>query len=148
MKVKAQPSIKILLADDDKDDRFLFDLALKKLSVVPDLKSVPDGERLLTYLSANSETLPDILFLDLNMPRKNGSECLVEIKRQEKLKHIPVIIYSTSIPPSIADILHENGAHYYLQKCDYPGLVICLQKIFDKLAVNPDQPSRDNFMIN
>ncbi len=147
MEPKQHSSVKILLADDDKDDRFLFDLALQELFSETRLKTVPDGEQLMQYLSENVENPPDILFLDLNMPRKNGSECLAEIKKDEKLKKIPVIIYSTSLRDTIADVLYQTGAHYYLQKCDYSELKTSLQKVFSLLENNPNQPSRDNFLI-
>ena len=86
----------ILLAEDDKDDRDLFERAVKELALSVNLSIVKDGEELMNYLSKNSEQLPDFLFLDLNMPRKNGFECLVEISENEKLKDISVIILSTS----------------------------------------------------
>ena len=65
--------ISILLADDDADDRFFFGKALKELPISTELTTVEDGEKLMSYLLKNSEKLPDVLFLDLNMPRKNGS---------------------------------------------------------------------------
>ncbi|MBC8048251.1 MAG: response regulator, partial [Fimbriimonadaceae bacterium] len=83
-------TINVLLADDDKDDRYFFDKALKQIPIATHLKTVADGEKLMDYLLKNDVPLPDVLFLDLNMPRKNGSECLAEIKRNEKLKEIPV----------------------------------------------------------
>ena len=88
----------ILLAEDDKDDRDLFERAVKELALSVNLSIVKDGEELMNYLSKNSEQLPDFLFLDLNMPRKNGFECLVEISENEKLKDLSIIILSTSFP--------------------------------------------------
>lgn len=95
MKLK---QISILLAEDDKDDCYLFEKAIKELEIPFSLKIVNDGEELINYLSINSEELPDILFLDLNMPRKNGFESLVEISENEKLKNLSVIILTTSFP--------------------------------------------------
>ena len=97
--------INVLLADDDIDDRYFFDKVLKSLPVRTELATVEDGEKLMSYLAENSEKLPDILFLDLNMPKKNGSECLVEIKQDERLKKLPVIIYSTHRHEKDSDIL-------------------------------------------
>src|ERR1017187_552055 len=97
--------IKILFADDDADDRFFFDKALKEIPIANHLTSVNDGEQLMNYLSGNSENIPDILFLDLSMPRKNGFECLVEIRQNEKFKDIKVIMFSTSYP---RDANYEN----------------------------------------
>ena len=88
----------ILLAEDDKGDIYLFEKALNELEIPVNLKTVRDGEELMNYLSKHSEELPNILFLDLNMPRKNGFECLVEISENEKLKDLIVIILSTSFP--------------------------------------------------
>ena len=78
--------LQILLADDDKDDRFLFREALSELPLFTNLETVHDGEQLMNYLNEHSDSLPHVLFLDLNMPRINGFECLSEIKHDEKLK--------------------------------------------------------------
>jgi CheY-like chemotaxis protein len=85
----------VLLAEDDKDDRFFFDKALKEISISTELTTVYDGEELMMYLSENMEHLPDVLFLDINMPRKNGVECITEIRQSEKLKHLFVVMFST-----------------------------------------------------
>ncbi len=70
----------ILLADDDIDDCNFFDKALQALPISSNLTTVRDGERLMKYLGENSKQLPNVLFLDINMPRKSGFECLSEIK--------------------------------------------------------------------
>lgn len=124
----------ILLADDDKDDRFFFDKALTELEVPTHLTTVEDGEQLMTYLLKNSDQLPDVLFLDLNMPRKNGSECLLEIKNNEKLNHLPVIIYSTSLHEDVADRLYKDGAYYYIRKTDIIELQKVLLKVLTMIA--------------
>src|ERR1035437_4216788 len=90
--------LNILLADDDKDDRSFFEKALKEVSISTNLITVNDGEHLMKYLADNSEQLPNVLFLDLNMPRKNGFDCIVEIRENEKLKDLSVVIFSTSYP--------------------------------------------------
>lgn len=138
----------ILLADDDRDDRYFFDLALKELPIKTYLTTVENGEKLMRFLSENPEHFPDVLFLDLNMPRKNGSECLKEIKNNEKLKKLPVIIYSTSLHDEIADLLYQNGAHYYLQKCNFDVLKKQLQRIFGILGENTNRPTREKFIIS
>ena len=71
-------------AEDDKDDRFFFEKALAEISFNTNLTTVLDGEQLMDYLLKNPEQLPDIIFLDLSMPRKNGFECLAELKENEK----------------------------------------------------------------
>ena len=140
--------ISILLADDDKDDRFFFEKALNELSTPFVFETMEDGEKLMIWLLKNSNHLPDVLFLDLNMPRKNGSECLLEIKKHPKLKKMPVIIYSTSLHEEVANILYANGAHYYIKKPDYTELAKILQKAIGLITNNSDQPSRDKFVVS
>lgn len=108
------PSRYILLADDDEDDCFLFQEALGEISLPTHLVMVHDGEELLLELEKNQ--IPDILFLDLNMPKKDGFQCLSEIKQNEKFRSLPVIIFSTSFQPDVVNKLYENGAHYYIRK--------------------------------
>jgi CheY-like chemotaxis protein len=114
--------IQILLADDDKDDCFLFREALSEIPFSTELTTVHDGEELMTFLTANSDHLPDVLFLDLNMPRKNGFECLTEIKHNDKLQSLPVIMFSTSYPrdmhyeQDIIKVLYNIGAQDYIRK--------------------------------
>src|SRR4051812_8134138 len=119
----------LLLADDDHDDRYFFDEARKVSTIVSDLQIVEDGEKLMTYLNKDTTHLPDVLFLDLNMPRKNGAECLHEIKSNNALKHLPVIIYSTSLNEDVADLLYKEGAHYYVQKAGLNELETTLHNI-------------------
>ena len=95
---------RLLLADDDADDRELFSEAVSEIDPSIILVTVEDGEKLMKQLKEGTYA-PDIIFLDLNMPRKNGKECLIEIQHDENLQKIPIIIYSTSI--SNKDI-HEN----------------------------------------
>ena len=108
--------LNVLLADDDQDDRYFFGKALKEISISTKLTAVPDGEQLMSYLSGNSENLPDVIFLDINMPRKNGFECLSEIKENEKLKDLPVIMFSTTNSQDSITSLFKSGAHVYIHK--------------------------------
>jgi CheY-like chemotaxis protein len=108
--------LNILLADDDMDDCQFFKDALAALHLKTQLKIVNDGEALMTYLSENGHQLPDVLFLDLNMPRKNGFECLTELKDNVQLKDIPVVIFSTSFPKAIIDMVFKMGANLYIRK--------------------------------
>lgn len=141
--------IKILLADDDVDDRYFFNKVLKSLPFITELSTVKDGEKLMGYIYENSESLPDVLFLDLNMPKKNGSECLVEIKQDERLEHLPVIIYSTHRHEKDSDMLYEKGAHYYIRKTDMIELTKSLRFILDLIATNNfKRPARDKFSLS
>jgi len=139
--------LNILLADDDSDDRLFFTDALKKISLPTGLTMVNDGQRLMDYLANNITNLPDVIFLDLNMPCKNGDECLDEIKRNVNLQHIPVVICSTSRNEEISDKLHKTGAHYYLCKGELADLARSIEKVLGYLIKDNLQPARNNFML-
>jgi CheY-like chemotaxis protein len=142
-------TLNILLADDDRDDRFFFKKALEELSIPTNFATVEDGEQLMKYLLKNIEHLPDILFLDLNMPRKTGIECLEEIKLQKNLGQLPVIIYSTSLIDSVADMLYKKGAHYYLRKRDLHELIKTLEDLFALMIKNQfARPTRKEFILS
>jgi len=147
--VKPTPlPLHVLLADDDSDDRYFFEIVLRAFPVPTQLTTVEDGDKLMTYLSKNSQNLPDILFLDLNMPRKNGSECLLEIKHDPKLKDLPVIVYSTSVHEDAADLLYNNGAHYYFRKTDIIEIQKVLHHILTILLENKfSRPAREKFIL-
>jgi len=85
----------VLYADDDGDDREIFCEAINEIN--PAIKVVlgKDGEETLKILSVQKE-LPQLIFLDINMPKMDGVECLVKLKSDDRLKGIPVIIYSTT----------------------------------------------------
>ena len=139
----------LLLADDDSDDCLFFKEALEELPVDASLSTVNDGVQLMDFLSSNSGDLPDALFLDLNMPRKSGLECLTEIKVTEKLKHLPIIIFSTSLDLDVVDSLYEKGANYYIRK---PGDFSALKKvIFEAITLtnnaNSKHPNREEFIL-
>lgn len=105
-----------MLADDDIDDCSFFEEALKKLPLTSKLVTVHNGEELMRHLNEESNELPQVLFLDLNMPRKNGFECLSEIKSDTRLKSLPVIVFSTSFDQDRAQLLYKNGAQYFMRK--------------------------------
>jgi CheY-like chemotaxis protein len=120
--------LNILLADDDKDDCKFFNDALKELPQSTQLTAVHDGEQLMNYLLENSENLPSVLFLDLNMPRKNGLECLSEIKHNKKLNDLPVVIFTTSYSQDTISMVFKNGAHVYIHKPnDFAKLKLVIQ---------------------
>jgi CheY-like chemotaxis protein len=125
--------LNILLADDDKDDRFFFGLALKGIPFPTQLTTVEDGERLMAHLK-NSDSLPDVLFLDLNMPKKNGFECLSEIKLDPELSPLPVIIYSTAANDNTARVLYEAGAHYYVSKRNFTELQEIIEYVLNLIV--------------
>jgi CheY-like chemotaxis protein len=107
---------KILLVDDDDDDRKLFSEAVHEINSSIEYITIEDSEKALHFLKFNFSPLPDIIFLDLNMPRKNGEQCLVEIKKTKKLSHIPIVIYSTAKTAKHERELKEKGAAYFMVK--------------------------------
>jgi CheY-like chemotaxis protein len=133
-----QIPLKILLAEDDRDDRFFFEKALKEINIGTQLATVNDGDELMDYLFKNIHQLPDIIFLDLSMPRKTGYECLAEMKEDILLKEIPVVMFSTfyardiNYEKDMINMLGEIGAHDYIRK---PGSFEQL-KIVIKNALN------------
>lgn len=108
--------IKVLLADDDADDRLFFAEALNQLSQSTTLTALKDGEELLAFLSDEKNEIPDVLFLDINMPRKNGFECLAAIKLIARLKNLPVVMFSTSNSWDSINSLFKTGANVYIHK--------------------------------
>ena len=105
----------IILAEDDEDDSLFFEEALNSVSDPPSLLRAKDGVELTELLTEHSP-LPDLVFMDLNMPRKNGAQCLVEIREQKSLDKVPVIVLSTSNSPDIIDQMYDSGANLYIQK--------------------------------
>ena len=108
--------IYVLLADDDESDRMNFKEALEEGKIKTTVVSVNDGVELMDYLLKEDTQLPTLLFLDLNMPRKNGMECLQEIRKTEKLKELIVAIYSTSSSEKDIENTFNSGANVYIQK--------------------------------
>jgi CheY-like chemotaxis protein len=114
--------IHILLADDDADDRFFFKRAFSKASIPADVVTVEDGQQLTELLGEIKEPPPpDIIFLDINMPRKNGKACLQEIRNDDKFKNTPVVMFSTSSYHKDIDETYEGGANLYISKTDFFG---------------------------
>ncbi|WP_205512328.1 response regulator [Longitalea arenae] len=105
----------LFLVDDDIDDQEIFKLALAKVDGDLELLTASDGYEALNTLLA-AATLPDYIFVDLNMPRMNGLQFLKEIKQQDGLKNIPVIIYSTSSHPGDIAKTKELGAVSFVTK--------------------------------
>jgi CheY-like chemotaxis protein len=105
----------LFLVDDDTDDHEIFKSALAKVDGGLALLTATNGYEALDVLSA-SDTLPDYIFVDLNMPRMGGLQFLKEIKQTETLKHIPVIIYSTSSNPGDIAKTRELGAVSFVTK--------------------------------
>jgi len=142
--------LNLLLADDDKDDCLFFTEALEELHASANLTTVHDGEQLMMMLTKKNADLPNLLFLDLNMPRKNGFECLAEIKLNKKLNGLRVIIFSTSSEQKTINLLYENGAQYYIRKpADFGDLKIVIeQALIQASQKTMSQPAKEDFIIS
>lgn len=109
-------SAHVLLADDDAEDRELFQDVMQDIMPNVKITMAENGKKLIDLLKDG--TVPDIIFLDLNMPLKNGHECLTEIRNNTTWSTIPVIIYSTSRNPIDIDATFKSGANFYFPKPD------------------------------
>jgi CheY-like chemotaxis protein len=105
-----------LLVEDDEDDRFFFLETLR--SIDPAIQSMVaiNGKEALTLLNNDFFSLPDYIFLDLNMPLMNGLKCLEEIRKIPALKQIPVIIYSTTSEKEVEEKSRSSGAFSFFIK--------------------------------
>ncbi len=139
----------IILAEDDSDDRLLFKEAIEELPVSVQLNIFNNGDELMEWLTTKKTKLPDALFLDLNMPRKNGFATLAEIKRNTKLQNLPVIIFSTTTNNDMIKQVFKDAAHYYIRKpVQFWELK---QLIYKSLRLISDEevalPGKENFII-
>jgi CheY-like chemotaxis protein len=146
--LKKEP-LHILLADDDEDDRLLFTEAFSELKIKTIVHTVNTGIQLMERLKMKNIRLPHLLFLDLNMPRKNGLECLKEIRSDKKLKGISIAIYSTSGTEKDMEETFRNGANVYITK---PNDFNILKQILEKVVVTTYQyqdqsMKRENYLL-
>lgn len=145
-----QSPLHVLLADDDEDDRMIFKDALKEIRIRTRLTLVKDGIQLMDYLQQDDCDYPCIVFLDLNMPRKGGVDCLREIRNDKKLKDLSVAIYSTSASESDIEDTFIKGANVYIKKPnDFTSLVKVLE---DVITINwqyhNSDLNRENFVLS
>lgn len=130
--------VDIMLADDDDDDCLFFKDAIEEMHFSVCLKTVHNGEALMASLQQN-HILPKILFLDLNMPLKNGFECLMEIKSIEQLKDLIVIIFTTASDPDTIQELYTHGANYFIQKpSSFSQLKSVLNQALDRVLLKKE----------
>jgi CheY-like chemotaxis protein len=141
--------LNILLADDDTDDCQFFKKVLDELSLSTRLTTVHDGEQLMQLLANETDELPHVLFLDLNMPRKNGFECLAEIKLSKRLMQLPVIVFSTSFEQEVVNLLYKNGAQYFIRKpSDFSQFKKIIQHTLQIIKQETLlQPGREDFVL-
>lgn len=144
---KIKEMFNILLVDDDEDDRELFKDAVREAGVDVALFVRENAEGLMEELYNMREKFPDIIFLDLNMPKKNGYECLTEIKKSEKFKNIPVVIYSTSYNLYEVDKCFKAGANLYVPKPDSFSDLVYIIKETVLLDFSEMKTTKENFVL-
>lgn len=122
----------VLLAEDDEDDVYLFTTVLAELNQDILVTVTTDGNLLMAFLN-QATTLPEMIFLDLNMPYKNGFECLSEIRGNEKWSSIKIFVLSTSTRPQHIEDSYKGGADLYLTK---PTSYTQFKNMIEKCLVN------------
>ncbi len=136
----------IFLADDDDDDSLLFKEALANISSGIKVSLAIDCQQLLSFLQIYK---PDAIFLDLNMPGKNGLECLREIRSMNRFDHIPVIMYSTSEREKDIEACFQEGANFYLVKpYSFKAIIEMLQTLLHStLNTKTTKPNWEAFVL-
>lgn len=139
----------VVLADDDEDDRLFFIEAFEELKMQTKVTVYKDGFTLMDALNQSGSILPNILFLDLNMPKKSGLECLQEIKNNDRFKDIAIAIYSTSASEEDIEDTFVNGANIYIKK---PNNFNILKKILSDVVMmnwqyHTNELNKDNFLL-
>jgi len=125
--------LNILLADDDADDRLFFKEAMEEINPDTLVSFVNDGSQLMYFLSQPGIQLPHIIFLDLNMPIKNGMDCLKEIRANDRFKDVLIAIYSTSGSDQDVQEAFVHGANIYIKKPNnFADLKASLAKVINR----------------
>ncbi len=122
-------TLRILLTDDDEDDRMIFKELLEEMDIKTIVRTVENGTQLMKLINNKSTPLPHLLFLDLNMPHKDGIACLKEIRTNDAFDDITIAIYSASNCQHDIDETFQNGANIYITK---PSNYKVLKKVLNK----------------
>ncbi|WP_127138785.1 response regulator [Flagellimonas oceanensis] len=141
--------LNIALADDDEDDRQFFQDAIEDISIKTKLSLLNDGQELMDYLNLPNVVLPNLVFLDLNMPIKNGMQCLKEIRANADLDKVCIAIYSTSCSENDIEDTFVNGANIYLNKPNnFNKLRDSIEKVLQiNWQYHTSNLNRDNFLL-
>ncbi|MBP7478298.1 MAG: response regulator [Chitinophagales bacterium] len=142
-------TVRVLLADDDESDRLNFSEALEEMKMKLVVQTVNDGIELMNFLNNPLNRLPDLLFLDLNMPRMNGKECLREIRKSEDMNSIAIAIYSTSSTEKDIEETFLAGANVYIKKPnDFKVLKQILSQVVKSASIYKNPPFNiSNFLL-
>lgn len=132
----------ILVADDDDDDYYLLEMAFRELDILHHLHRVRDGAELITYLSAavnKQQDLPDLVLLDINMPKLNGIEALERIKKDKSCVDVPVVMYSTCNNDEQKMQCMELGARDFITKgSSFDKILSTMRNIDHYIRHSPD----------
>ncbi len=147
---KQNPAFVVLMADDDEDDCLLVESAFQEIGIAYDLRFVGDGKELLDYLynrgdfaDPEKSPKPDLILLDLNMPRIDGREALTRIKSHPRLKNIPILILTTSREEQDIALSKHAGASSFLSKPEaFEDLIDMLSKFCVAILDNQNVPFR------
>lgn len=124
--------MEIFYADDDPVDIVFFTRALKRIDPAITCVTATDGVEALDKLF-NQQNKPDAIFIDLFMPKLDGIECVIAIKRNKELKRIPIIIISNAINKKEVDQFNRLGVYYFLSKSTFEDLEMSLKNILNSL---------------
>lgn len=143
-------ALHILLADDDEDDRLFFKDAIDEVKVKTVVTLLNDGLQLMNYLNTPGIKLPNVVFLDLNMPIKGGMQCLKEIRSNSKLKDLSIAIYSTSASEEDIEETFVKGANIYIKKPnDFGDLKRILSEVINiNWQYHTSGLNKDNFLLS
>lgn len=139
----------IYICDDDDDDRLLVTQALHDINPGFRVRAIQNCPELLSFLSL---LVPDIIFMDLDMPGKNGLECIQEIRQNQLTKHIPIVVYSSTSRNANIQVAYEVGADLFLTKPnEFTGLRNSLQKVTgldwnDRIAIKASLFRNGNYV--
>ena len=149
MLINKTSPVNILLAEDDEDDQLFFTDALSNIPMPINLTTVNNGRELLVQLNNPAYEIPDMIILDLNMPKMNGIECLNRIRSKDSLKDTPCIIMTTTDAQEEITKAFNAGANLFLIKpAEFDGLKKLLEKVLqlDNKFLFP--PNRKRFFFN
>jgi PleD family two-component response regulator len=141
------PALNLLLAEDDLDDALIFEMALNEQPRKYLLRHVVDGNKLFIELQ---KLIPDLLFLDINMPCKDGLNCIVEIRQNNRYDNMPVVMITSSNNENHIDIAYSAGANLFVVK---PASINTLSKKLEEIFnINWKNfmyyPAKKDFVLN
>ena len=139
-------TLNVLFVDDDADEFYLFNEAVEQSEQQVKMSRAQDGNDLLKILDTGNH--PDVIFMDLNMPYKDGLETLIELKSSEKFRNIPVVIFSTSSNLKQINTCFQQGANMYVVKPEtFDDITTMVSKVFALDWKNVQAPTENSFVL-